>query len=277
VDILTGTSPPSHSPLRDLASLLRRIFWLVHTVKTWPTQPDLPNHSPTVILAAAPFNEWNQLPRQIQSHIRPETWNIERKPNNGQAARTVISLRKDEQNYEVEILALRGFKPARFYYDYNRGWYLDLLTKSPIASKLLHIAPTGLYYQSKLVITNPADLKKFFGLAMIPLDSGCTRAELYSEIVRSPFFDPNLAFPPGQEFEKPATADSKHSQNPLHRIESGNLEAEMIVALDDFKAWWNANSRAQGTTNGSSTQITKADIEDRIHYINLGLEGTTLS
>lgn len=273
MDIPTGTSPPSHSPLSDLAPLLRRIFWLVHTVKTWPTQPHLPNESPTLILAAAPFNEWNQLPRQIQGHIRPETWNIERKPNNGQAARTVISLRKDEQNYEVEILALRGFKPARFYYDYNRGCYLDLLTKSLIPSKLLHIAPTGLYYQNKLVITNPADLKKFFGLTMIPLDSGCTRAQLYSEIAHSPFFDPNLAFPPGQDREKPPSADSENPQTPLHPTDPGNLESEISFALHEFKAWWNENSRAQCTTKPGSSQMTKADIEDRIHYINLGLEG----
>src|SRR5271170_2342080 len=104
--LIEAPDPSLSSPgdlATDLAPLLRRIFWLVHSIKRWtppnlPTGPDKPALS---ILAAAPYHEWSEVARQIQEDLKPETWKIERKENNGLPARTLIYLRKSAQNYQV--------------------------------------------------------------------------------------------------------------------------------------------------------------------------------
>lgn len=282
MDLAIATTPSSCPPLADLAPLLRRIFWLVHTVRAWPRQPsppapskDLPHlaeQPPVFILASAPFKEWSEVARQIQNDIKPEAWNIERKIKNGETPRTIISLRKDQHNYEVQILPLRGFKPARFFYDYQRGWYLNQLTKLPTAPQLLQISPTGLYLAQKLVITNPGDLKKFFGLTGTALDPSYTPAQLYAEIAASPFFDPDLFFRCAEPPQKtPAAPGEQHTSGPPHSPEPTDAESNITYRLPEFRTWWAAN-HSQASTTTAKARFSRADIEERIHYINLGLE-----
>ena len=261
------------SPATDLAPLLRRIFWLVHAVKTWPGQPETFQEPHTFILAAAPFNDWTQVAQQIQSDIKPETWNIERKESNGQAARTIVSLRKGDHSYEVQILPLRGFKPARFYYDYKRGDYLNLLVKAPAHPDLLHINSTGLYCQNKLVITNPADLKKFFGLTATRLDSNLSPNQFYSELVQSPFFHPTQFFPSIIEPAKaaPATSANGHGTETPQSTVPAPTNLHSPSSLGFFKTWYDTNQSSL-VPLPPPAGFSIADIEERIHCINLGLQ-----
>ena len=213
--LIEAPDPSLSSPgdlATDLAPLLRQIFWLVHTIRRWtppnlPTGPDKPALS---ILAAAPYHEWSEVARQIQEDLKPGTWKIERKENKGLPARTLIYLRKSAQNYQVEILPLRGFKPARFFYDYQRGELLQALLKIA-GTHFLHLNPTGLHFEDRLVMTNPPHLASFLGLNPKTVDAiSSTPAQLYSQIVQSPFFDPgplthSILFhnPPAKRTERP--------------------------------------------------------------------------
>jgi hypothetical protein len=254
----------STSTATDLAALLRRIFWLVHTIKTWETNAsETAGQNPISLLASAPFREWSEVARQIQSDIKPENWKIERKENNGQPARTIISLRKHGQPYEVELLPLKGFKPSQFFYDYRRGHLLQILAKGTTDPTLLHINPTGLYYENKLVITNPPDQSRFLGLSVKPLHWNYTPHQLYSEIAASPFFDPY------QFFE---ASKSQGAKNPPTETLPGAVIPQSNICLKAFTHWAERNHLHPAQAESPGGKISRDDIEQRLHCIRAGIE-----
>jgi hypothetical protein len=244
----------------DLAPLLRRIFWCVHTVQSWDTAQTSHTHAeaspnprpkPLFTLAAAPFHDWSQVAKQIQDKLSPDTWNIERKESNGQAPRTLIFLSRQQHDYEIEILPLRGFKPAPFYYDYQRGQYLSCFVKALYKPTFLHINASGLYCHKKLVMTNPNDLNRFFGLnSSRPTPIYSAPEQFYKELLNSPFCHPQQLQP----------------QNSPEPIPTGLNENP---PLQTFISWCDANS-ALTAINETTIRLSECDIEERIHNINLG-------
>jgi hypothetical protein len=266
--VATETPNPTFStpaPATDLAPLLRRIFWLVHTIRTWPPQNAallVPDEAPVSILAAAPFHEWSEVARQIQEDLKPETWRIERKENKGLPARTLILLRKSGQNYQVEILPLRGFKPARFFHDYQRGELLQSLLKTSGCSSFLHLNPNGLYFEKKLVVTNPPDLARFFGFAPKLIDSICPPAQFYSQIAESPFFDLALFC----DSDPASQPDMQTTQPP---VPESAPQSYPPAAEQEFKVWLRNIAKTR-LSPATASSLTKPEIEERIHCINSG-------
>ena len=227
--------------LGDLCPALKRIFWLVHPIKSWD-----PNHSdPTTILVSAPLHDWREVARLIQTGVKPEAWKMERLGQSGEnnPATILIPLRKYQHTYQIQVLPLRAFKSACFYYDHQRGHYLARLIKLP--ARTLQLQPTGLFWEARLALAQPTQIRKFFGLngSRPEQQIRSTPADLYSEIAASPFFDPEHFF---------------SRQPEEHPVQSEGFK--------EFDAWWQANKPA---TKCEPLHLTPKQIKDRIDCISL--------
>ena len=255
---MSGIAPPSpklsFTP-SELAAALRKLFWLVHPVRHWPTiDQSQENIEPAPLLATAPFYDWREVLHRIQADIRPEAWTIEKKSLSGSTG-LLILLRKNQRTFAIEILPLRSYRTAVIYHDYSRGTYLERLIITSIAATpsshhqipLVSISPAGLFYGEKLAVTSIAGIIKFFGLPQ-PLNPIATPEEFYAEISNSPLFNPKTFF---QHKETQPTDPAFPPQKPVPHIEQ-------------FQSWCNAHRTEPGTAPSS---ISLQELRDKIEQI----------